>query len=168
MSLPASIIVNVQTDIPPVINTTIGQNTTLFLTDATVDLTVDERVRPYYDANTVGTDFGPDSEAYSAAVGYFSQTPHPNVLYIGVRDPGDPVGPPVVAPEGIVVALAACYAKFQFYGLAIDKKYPDTDATFSDSGLGLKFESRSSDEHVVFASPVAGLGLDFKSDHFFN
>lgn len=131
MSLPASIIVNVQTDIPPVINTTIGQNTTLFLTDATVDLTVDERVRPYYDANTVGTDFGPDSEAYSAAVGYFSQSPHPNVLYIGVRDPGDPVGPPVVAPEGIVVALAACYAKFQFYGLAIDKKYPDTDATYA-------------------------------------
>jgi hypothetical protein len=163
MSLPASIIVNVQTDIPPVINTTIGQNTTLFLTDATVDLTVVERVRPYYDANTVGTDFGPDSEAYSAAVGYFSQNPHPNVLYIGVRDPGDPVGPPIVAPEGIVVALAACYAKAQFYGLAIDKKYPDTDATYAAdfAQTNIMLYGRSSDDPGIL---TPGSTTDFASN----
>jgi uncharacterized protein DUF3383 len=127
MSLPASIIVNVQTDIPPVINTTTGQNTTLFLTDATVDLDTTERVRPYYEANTVGTDLSPDSEAYKAAVGYFSQSPHPNVLYIGVRGVED-IGPPVVAAEDIEIALAACLGKYQFYGVAIDSSYPDADA----------------------------------------
>lgn len=121
MSLPASIIVNVQTDIPPVINTTTGQNTTLFLTDASTDLDITERIRPYYDANTVGTDLGPDSEAYKAAVGYFSQSPHPNVFYVGVRD--------MVGLETVVAALSACLSKFQFYGVAIDKTWPDTDAT---------------------------------------
>lgn len=163
MSLPASIIVNVQTDVPPVINTSTGQNTTLFLTDATVDLTTVERVRPYFEANTVGTDFGPDSEAYSAAVAYFSQSPHPSTFYVGVRDPGDPVGPPVVPPEGIVLALAACLSKFQFYGLAIDRKYPDTDATYAAdfAGTNIMLYGRSSTDPKIL---IPGETTDFASN----
>src|ERR1700722_15903689 len=135
MSLPSSIIVNVQTDIPPFIDTSTGQNTALFLTEAVAATTPDEgggseeaaeyrntnaidleeRIRPYYDANTVGTDLGPDSGAYSAAVAYFSQNPHPRTLYVGVRGEG----------EAVEEALGACLSKYQFYGVVIDHEMSD-------------------------------------------
>jgi len=138
MSLPSSIIVNVQTDIPPFIDTSTGQNTALFLTEEVVATTPDEgagseetaqyrntnaidleeRIRPYYDANTVGTDLGPDSGAYSAAVAYFSQNPHPRTLYVGVRGEG----------EAVEEALGACLSKYQFYGVVIDHDMSDEDA----------------------------------------
>jgi hypothetical protein len=117
MSLPASIIVNVRTDIPPVIDTSTGQNTALFL-GSNENIPVEERVRAFYDANSVGTDCGPESEEYRAAVGYFAQNPNPPILYVGVRD----------GEEDVVAALTACLSKYQFYGLAISHEMTDADA----------------------------------------
>ncbi len=161
MSLPASIIVNVITDVPPVLDTSTGNNTALFLTDETVDLDKTERVRPYYDAATVGTDLSPDSEAYKAAVGYFAQNPHPPIFYVGVRGISQTV-PEVVAAETVEEALAACYAKAQFYGVAIDKTYLDADAekvaAWVDTNVML-YGRASTDDEIL----VAGSTTDFAS-----
>jgi hypothetical protein len=146
MSLPASIIVNVRTDIPPVIDTSTGQNTALFL-GSNPNIPIEERVRAFYDATSVGVDCGPESEEYRAAVGYFGQNPNPPVLYIGVRGgeaepegagegtPPPPEGetPPETAAddgggEDVITALAACLAKFQFYGVVVSHEFSDADA----------------------------------------
>src|ERR1700731_3860057 len=151
MSLPASIIVNVRTDVPPVIDTSTGQNTALFL-GSNPNIPIEERVRAFYDANSVGVDCGPESEEYRAAIGYFSQNPNPPLLYIGVRGGGETESvPPEGAGEGtetpppegettpetiadafegedIIAALAACLAKYQFYGVVIPHEFSDADA----------------------------------------
>jgi hypothetical protein len=150
MSLPASIIVNVRTDIPPVIDTSTGQNTALFL-GSNPNIPIEERVRAFYDANSVGVDCGPESEEYRAAVGYFGQNPNPPILYIGVRGgsetestppegagegtetplPEDETTPEATADEGgedVITALAACLAKYQFYGVVVSHEFSDADA----------------------------------------
>ena len=146
MSLPASIIVNVQTEIPPVIDTSTGENRALFLMPATQDFPATERVRAYYDSASIATDFDTSSECYKAGVAFFSQNPHPPTLYLGAQDTG----------ETAVEALAACLAKVQFYGLAMQHSmFVDADAlnvaAFADSQIML-FGWSSGDTKIVDAA----------------
>jgi hypothetical protein len=146
MSLPASIIVTVHTEVPPVMDTSTGKNTCLFLTTrATAPASNgngDERVLAFSDARTIGTELGPDSEAYRAGLAFFSQNPHPPQLFVGFRESG----------EAIEAALTDAIGKFQFYGIAIDRTMSDADAlkvaAWGETEIAL-FGRQSSDANIL-------------------
>jgi hypothetical protein len=105
----------------------------------------------------VGTDLGTTSEAYKAAVGYFSQNPHPPTFYVGVRD----------VAELAVDALIACMAKFSFYGVVIDKTMSDADALLVDAWVAtnvMLFGRASSDVKIIDAVDTTDFASTMKKD----
>lgn len=154
MSLPASIIVTVHTEVPPVLDTSLGNNITLFLGD-NANITSTDRVMGFNDARSVGTELGPDSEEYRAALSYFSQNPHPRTLYFGLRESG----------ESIPVALDACLQKVQFYGVCLSHEFIDADALaaagFAQTEIML-FGRSSSDPQIVTPLAASSFALSLK------
>ena len=54
----------------------------LILGDSTI-IPIAERLRAYSSPDDIGDDFGVESEEYKAAVIWFSQQPHPTMVYVG-------------------------------------------------------------------------------------
>jgi hypothetical protein len=154
MSLPASIIVTVHTEVPPVLDTSTGKNTCLFLGN-NENMEAGERVIAFSDARTVGTELGPDSEEYRAALAFFSQNPHPPQLYIGYRSDG----------EAIENALNEAIGKYQFYGIAISREMSDADAlkvaAWGETEIAL-FGRQSSDANILLPNNNSNFAVDLQ------
>jgi hypothetical protein len=155
MSLPASIIVTVHTEVPPVLDTSTGKNTCLFLTE-NENMTTDERVMAFNDARTIGTELGPDSEAYRAGLAFFSQNPHPPQLFVGLREDA----------EAVEAALNACLnTGFSFYGIAMDKTMSDADAlkvaAWGETEVNL-FGRQSSDANILVPGNTSNFATSLK------
>jgi hypothetical protein len=83
MTLPVSSIVNVQISVAPQFPSRLGFGTALLITTNPTEITKAERLRFYASLSAVGDDFAVSTEAYAAALVYFSQNPHPQLLAIG-------------------------------------------------------------------------------------
>jgi hypothetical protein len=80
--LPVSNIVNVTVELSPRAAQERNFGSLLILGDSNV-IDTTERSRPYTSSEGIGADLGTDSPEYKAGVLYFSQSPKPQICYVG-------------------------------------------------------------------------------------
>lgn len=85
MEIPISSIVDVSIAVSATAASTEGFGTLLIVTKEPGPLNLTERIRTYSSIDGVAEDWDTSSEAYAAANTYFSQSPSPDSLMIGVR-----------------------------------------------------------------------------------
>lgn len=89
----------------------------LILGSATI-IPLNERIRLYTSAASIGTDFGTNSEEYLAAVAYFSQSPTPSQVYVG-RWAKTLAAAEVGKVETLLDGVNACLGFTSWYGLGV-------------------------------------------------
>ncbi|WP_210500881.1 DUF3383 family protein [Pantoea ananatis] len=89
----------------------------LILGSATI-IPLNERIRLYTSAASIGTDFGTSSEEYLAAVAYFSQSPTPSQVYVG-RWAKTLAAAEVGKVETLLDGVNACLGFTNWYGLGV-------------------------------------------------
>lgn len=134
--LPVSNVVNVDVIMAPRAAT--GRNFGALLILGTSDvIPTDERIRLYSGIESVGEDFGVDSEEYKAATIFFSQSPKPVEVYIGRWDKD------ADEPETLVGAVNAVLDFTNWYGLVIADSVPLADADVIAAAAAIEAASDS-------------------------
>lgn len=123
MTLPVSNVVNVSISLAALAAGPRSFGSLLILGTTSGVIDTIERMREYSSINDVGKDYGVDDPEYKAALVYFSQSPKPNILYIGYWAKTDS------SAETIQTAIAACLDSLKWYGLVVAADLNDDETS---------------------------------------
>lgn len=166
--LPVSNVVNVDVIMSPVAATGRNFGALLILGTSTV-IPVTERIRQYSAIEDIGDDFGVDSPEYEAATIFFSQSPKPTLVYIGLWAKTLAEGE-AGAVETLLQAVNASLQYTNWYGLAIADSADLVEADVISVAAAIEASSLSrilavttDDVNVLVAGNTDNIGYKLKA-----